>query len=89
MEKINQNNDLIKISGDSVVFNNLTIVNKDLAEYLDNADDMIESLQNIIEKYYKEGKSIIHIAEECNSNVYEIEEILKNYRMEVLGAVEE
>jgi hypothetical protein len=49
MEKINQNNDLIKISGDSVVFNNLTIVNKDLAEYLDNADDMIESLQNIIE----------------------------------------
>jgi predicted DNA-binding protein YlxM (UPF0122 family) len=45
--------------------------------------------KNIIEKYYKEGKSIIQIAEECNLNVYEIEEVLKNYRMEVLGAVEE
>lgn len=49
VEKINQTNKFIKVSGDSVTFDNLTIVNKDLATYLDESDDMIESLESIIE----------------------------------------
>ena len=49
VEKINQTNDNITITGDSVTFSDLTITNKDLADYLVESDDMLESLESIIE----------------------------------------
>jgi len=48
-EKINQTNDNIAITGDSVTFSDLTIKNKDLADYLAESDNMLESLESIIE----------------------------------------
>ncbi len=49
VEKINQTNDNIAITGDSVTFSDLTITNKDLADYLAESDNMLESLESIIE----------------------------------------
>ena len=49
VEKINQTKDNIAITGDSVTFSDLTITNKDLAEYLAESDSMLESLESIIE----------------------------------------
>ena len=36
-------------AGDSVTFSDLTITNKDLADYLAESDNMLESLESIIE----------------------------------------
>lgn len=44
-----QNEKSISIKKDSVTFNDLTIKNKDLASYLEESDDRIETLINIIE----------------------------------------
>ena len=49
VEKINQTKDNIAITGDSVTFSDLTITNKDLADYLAESDNMLESLESIIE----------------------------------------
>ena len=49
VEKINQANDNITINGDSVTFSDLTITNKDLADYLSESDNALESLDSIIE----------------------------------------
>lgn len=49
VEKINQANDNITINGDSVTFSDLTITNKDLADYLSESDNALESLESIIE----------------------------------------
>ena len=49
VEKINKKNDNIAITGDSVTFSDLTITNKDLADYLVESDNMLESLESIIE----------------------------------------
>ena len=44
-----QNEKSISIKKDSVTFNDLTIKNKDLASYLEESDDRVETLINIIE----------------------------------------
>ena len=49
VEKINQTKDNIAITGDSVTFSDLTITNKELADYLAESDNMLESLESIIE----------------------------------------
>ena len=49
VEKINQTNDKITITGDSVTFSYLTITNKDLADYLAESDNALETLESIIE----------------------------------------
>ena len=49
VEKINQTNDNIAITGDSVTFSDLTITNKDFADYLAESENMLESLESIIE----------------------------------------
>ena len=49
VEKINQTNDKITIFGDSVTFSYLTITNKDLADYLAESDNALETLESIIE----------------------------------------
>ena len=48
-DKIENNKDSVSIKKDSVTFNDLTIINKDLASYLEESDDRVESLINIIE----------------------------------------
>lgn len=48
-EKIISKNENIIVTKDAVTFNDLTIINKDLASYLNEADDKIETLLNIIE----------------------------------------
>ena len=48
-EKIELNKDSISIKKDSVTFNDLTIINKDLASYLEESDDRVETLINIID----------------------------------------
>ncbi len=49
VEKINQPNDNIIITGDSVTFSDLTITNKDLADYLAESDNALKTLESIIE----------------------------------------
>ena len=49
VEKINQANDNITINGDSVTFSDLTITNKDLADYLSESDNALKTLESIIE----------------------------------------
>ena len=49
VEKINQTKDNIAITGDSVTFSDLTITNKDLADYLAESDNALETLESIIE----------------------------------------
>ena len=49
VEKINQPNDNIVITGDSVTFSDLTITNKDLADYLAESDNALKTLESIIE----------------------------------------
>ena len=49
VEKINQANDNITINGDSVTFSDLTITNKDLADYLAESDNALKTLESIIE----------------------------------------
>ena len=48
-EKIELNKDSISIKKDSVTFNDLTIINKDLASYLEESDDRVETLINILD----------------------------------------
>jgi len=48
-DKIENNKDSVSIKKDSVTFNDLTIINKDLASYLEESDDRVETLINIIE----------------------------------------
>jgi len=48
-EKFEFNEDSISIKKDSVTFNDLTIINKDLASYLEKSDDRVETLINIID----------------------------------------
>lgn len=48
-EKIELNEDSISIKKDSVTFNDLTIINKDLASYLEESDDRVETLINILD----------------------------------------
>lgn len=48
-DKIENNKDSVSIKKDSVTFNDLTIINKDLASYLEESDDQVETLINIIE----------------------------------------
>ena len=49
VEKINQANENITITGDSVTFSDLTITNKDFADYLVESDNALETLESIIE----------------------------------------
>jgi hypothetical protein len=49
VEKINLPNDNIIITGDSVTFSDLTITNKDLADYLAESDNALKTLESIIE----------------------------------------
>jgi len=49
VEKINQPNDNITITGDFVTFSDLTITNKDLADYLAESDNALKTLESIIE----------------------------------------
>ena len=49
VEKINQANENITITGDSVTFSDLTITNKDLADYLAESDNALKTLESIIE----------------------------------------
>ena len=48
-EQIELNEDTISIKKDSVTFNDLTIINKDLASYLEESDDRVETLINILD----------------------------------------
>ena len=48
-EQIELNEDSISIKKDSVTFNDLTIINKDLASYLEESDDRVETLINILD----------------------------------------
>ena len=48
-EKFEFNEDSISIKKDSVTFNDLTIINKDLASYLEESDDRVETLINILD----------------------------------------
>ena len=48
-DNIENNKDSVSIKKDSVTFNDLTIINKDLASYLEESDDRVETLINIIE----------------------------------------
>jgi len=48
-DKIENNKDSVSIKKDSVTFNDLTIINKDLASYLEESDDRVKTLINIIE----------------------------------------
>ena len=49
VEKINQANENITITEDSVTFSDLTITNKDLADYLAESDNALKTLESIIE----------------------------------------
>jgi len=49
LEKLELNDENISIKKDSVTFNDLTIINKDLASYLEESDDRVETLINIID----------------------------------------
>ena len=61
VEKINKKNDNIAITGDSVTFSDLTITNKDLADYLAESDNMLESLESIIEIGVKTMNSLKNV----------------------------
>ena len=54
VEKINQTKDKITITGDSVTFSDLTITNKDLADYLAESDICSKPLKALLKSVLKQ-----------------------------------
>ena len=58
LENNEVNKELIYIKKDSVTFNDLTVINKELASYLEESDNRVETLINILDTGVKTLNSL-------------------------------